>query len=131
MDKVTKNIEELFPQCTDELMKNFDRAYDLWCRKQSDYGSSNISLGLNLSSSSSESFANNRLAQLGVVIRMNDKICRLVNLYKKSVIMIRRDGADPIYKINSEVKESIEDTSTDIMNYANMLMVLRAGKWGR
>lgn len=119
MDKVTKNIEELFPQCTDELMKNFDRAYDLWCRKQSDYGSSNISLGLNLSSSSSESFANNRLAQLGVVIRMNDKICRLVNLYKK-------DSVDA-----SEVKESIEDTSTDIMNYANMLMVLRAGKWGR
>tara|TARA_R110002020_G_scaffold2529_4_gene12112 strand:- start:3042 stop:3401 length:360 start_codon:yes stop_codon:yes gene_type:complete len=119
MDEITKTIEKQYPECTDELMRNFDRAYELWCQKQSDYGDSNIRLGLNLSSFSSESSQNNRLAQLGIVIRMNDKICRLVNLYKKDSIE------------TSAVKESIEDTSTDIMNYANMLMVLRAGKWGK
>ena len=97
-------------------MNNFDRAYNLWALKQHDYGDSNIRLGLNLSSSSERS-QNNRLAQLGVVIRMNDKISRLINLYKK-------DGV-------TAIDETIEDTALDIMNYANMLMVLKSNKWGK
>ena len=115
---VMKKIEEMYPECSDAIMNNFDRAYDLWARKQHDYGDSNIRLGLNLSSSS-ECSQNNRLAQLGVVIRMNDKISRLINLYKKNM------------EDTSAVTESIEDTALDIMNYANMLMVLRQGKWGK
>ena len=114
---VMKKIEAMFPECTDALMNNFDRAYDLWTKKQNDYGDSNIRLGLDLNSSSLERSQNNRLAQLGVVIRMNDKISRLINLYKK-------DG-------DMAIDESIEDTALDIMNYANMLMVLRANKWGK
>ena len=114
-----KEMEERYPECTNELLDNFDKAYSLWCRKQHDYGDSNIRLGLDLSSSSSECSQNNRLAQLGIVIRMNDKISRLTNLYKKD-------------KINSSaVLESIEDTCIDLMNYANMLMGLKKGKWGR
>ena len=114
--EVIKKIEEMYPECTDALMNNFDRAYDLWTKKQNDYGDSNIRLGLDLSSSSERS-QNSRLAQLGVVIRMNDKISRLINLYKKD--------------LESAVDESIEDTALDIMNYANMLMVLKKGKWGK
>ena len=114
---VMRKIEKMYPECTDALMNNFDRAYDLWTRKQNDYGDSNIRLGLDLSSSSSERSQNNRLAQLGVVIRMNDKISRLINLYKKD--------------LESAVDESIEDTALDIMNYANMLMVLKSNKWGK
>ena len=114
--EVMKKIEEMYPECTDALMNNFDRAYDLWTKKQNDYGDSNIRLGLDLSSTSERS-QNNRLAQLGVVIRMNDKISRLINLYKKD--------------LESAVDESIEDTALDIMNYANMLMVLKKGKWGK
>ena len=114
-----KEMEERYPECTNELLDNFDKAYSLWCRKQHDYGDSNIRLGLDLSSSSSECSQNNRLAQLGIVIRMNDKISRLTNLYKKD-------------KINSSaVLESIEDTCIDLMNYANMLMALKKGKWGK
>ena len=121
MSKTTKTIEEQYPECTDELMKNFDKAYELWCRKQADYGSSNITLGLNISSTNPSLRTHNViLAQLGLVIRMNDKIQRLINLYKKQVF-------------SSEVNhnESIEDTCIDIMNYANMLNVVRKGKWGR
>ena len=114
--EVMKKIEEMYPQCTDALMNNFDRAYDLWTKKQNDYGDSNIRLGLDLSSSSERS-QNSRLAQLGVVIRMKDKISRLINLYKKD--------------LESAVDESIEDTALDIMNYANMLMVLKSNKWGK
>ena len=114
---VMRKIEKMYPECTDALMNNFDRAYDLWTRKQNDYGDSNIRLGLDLNSSSSERSQNNRLAQLGGVIRMNDKISRLINLYKKD--------------LESAVDESIEDTALDIMNYANMLMVLKSNKWGK
>ena len=114
--EVIKKIEEMYPECTDALMNNFDRAYDLWTKKQNDYGDSNIRLGLDLSSTSERS-QNNRLAQLGVVIRLNDKISRLINLYKKD--------------LESAVDESIEDTALDIMNYANMLMVLKSNKWGK
>tara|TARA_R110002020_G_scaffold77606_1_gene195853 strand:- start:219 stop:563 length:345 start_codon:yes stop_codon:yes gene_type:complete len=112
-----KEMEEQYPECTNELLNNADKAYQLWCSKQHDYGDSNIRLGLDLNSSSSERSQNNRLAQLGVCIRMFDKINRLMNLYKKND--------------NSAVDESIEDTALDIMNYANMLMVLRAEKWGK
>lgn len=115
-----KEMEELYPECTNELLDNQERAYKLWCKKQNDYGDSNIRLGLDLNSSSSErSQKNSRLAQLGVCIRLNDKISRLINLYKKDM------------EESSAVKESIEDTAIDIMNYANMLMVLRANKWGK
>ena len=116
--EIIKKIEKQYPECSDAIMNNFDRAYNLWALKQHDYGDSNIRLGLNLSSSSERS-QNNRLAQLGIVIRMNDKISRLINLYKKDM------------EESSSVKESIEDTAIDMMNYANMLMVLRANKWGK
>lgn len=31
----------------------------------------------------------------------------------------------------SAVNESVEDTLLDLMNYANILSTLRAGKWGK
>ena len=113
-------VQEMYPECCDEMMMNFDKAYDLFCIKQYDYGDSNIRLGLNLrSSQTSESLANSRFAQMGVVIRMNDKISRLVNLYKKNEEDI------------SAVNESVEDTAMDLMNYANILLTLRNNKWGK
>jgi len=127
-NKLIKTMEQMYPECTDALMNNFDDAYNLWCRKQSDYGDGNIRLGLTLEDSSSPSTrANSLLAQLGIVIRMNDKIQRMINLHKKMLFNAQQGTT-----IDSpNVKESIEDTCIDIMNYANMLMVLRANKWGR
>ena len=124
---VVQDIEEQYPECIDELLKNFDKAYKLLCRKQSDYGDGNIKLGLEISSDSSNpptnSHAQNRtLAQLGIVIRMNDKIQRLLNIHKKSIF----NGEEL-----SVSDESIEDTCIDIMNYANMLIVLKNDKWGK
>ena len=112
-------MEKEWPEMTAEFKKLQREQYELFCKKQHDYGDSNIRLGLDLDSSSSERSQNNRLAQLGIVIRMNDKISRLINLYKKDM------------EESSAVKESIEDTAIDMMNYANMLMVLRANKWGK
>lgn len=116
---IMKKIEEIYPECTNALMNNFDRAYDLWTRKQHDYGPSNIQLGLSFNSSSPDYSRNVKLAQLGIIIRMNDKVSRLINLYKNDL------------QDTPAVGESIEDTALDIMNYANMLMVLRQNKWNR
>ena len=116
---VTQEIEEQYPECTNELLDFADRAYRLFCKKQHDYGDSNIRLGMDVSSSTSESKANNTLAQLGVVIRMNDKINRLLNLYKKDMMD------------SSAVDESIEDTLLDLHNYSGILNTLRKNKWGK
>ena len=120
---VVQDIEAQYPECVDELLKNFDEAYKLWCRKQSDYGDGNIKLGLEISSNLSSFHSHNKeLAQLGIVIRMNDKIQRLINIHKKSIF----NGEELTVS-----DESIEDTCIDIMNYANMLIVLKNDKWGK
>ena len=117
MNDIIKKIESKYPLCTNELLDNFDRAYQLWCKKQDDYGDGNIKLGLDISSLSNKS-----LSQLGVVIRMNDKIQRLLKIHKKSIF--KNEGI-------SVGNESIEDTCIDLMNYANMLLVLSKDKWGK
>ena len=121
---IQKEMEEQYPECTDELLNNFDKAYQLWCRKQADYGDGNIRLGLDISSNDSSFHAtNNVLAQHGVIIRMNDKVQRLLNIYKKGIFK---------GKISVDIiDESIEDTCIDLMNYANMMMTLKKGKWGK
>ena len=121
---IQKEMEERYPECTNELLNNFDKAYQLWCRNQSDYGDGNIRLGLDISSNDSSFHAtNNVLAQLGVIIRMNDKVQRLLNIYKKGIFK---------GKISVDViDESVEDTCLDLMNYANMMMTLKSGKWGK
>ena len=123
MDSVIRDIEEKYPECIDELLQNFDKAYKLWCRKQSDYGDGNIKLGLDISSTKPTTNTHDLLlAQLGIVIRMNDKIQRLLNIHKKSIF----NGEELTVS-----DESIEDTCIDIMNYANMLIVLKNDKWGK
>jgi hypothetical protein len=69
-------------------------------RKQMDYGSRNIS----------------SFAILGVLVRMNDKMERLKNLFGKG----RRRKA---------VNESIKDSLRDISNYACIGIMLENGKW--
>ena len=118
MNETIKKIEKHYPECTNELLDNFDRAYQLWCKKQDDYGDGNIKLGLDISSS----LSNKALSQLGVVIRMNDKVQRLLNIHKKNMF----HNEDMIVS-----DESIEDTCLDLMNYANMLLALSKDKWGK
>ena len=136
MDEVKKTIEELYPECTDELMKNFDKAYDLFCKKQADYGPYNIELGLNLQAKrkartehsslpSTRTQENQLLAPFGVIVRMNDKLQRLLHLQSKAL----KDFYQGTY--NKPQNESFDDSCIDTMNYANILMVLRNGKWGK
>tara|TARA_Y100000593_G_scaffold81068_1_gene151499 strand:+ start:259 stop:666 length:408 start_codon:yes stop_codon:yes gene_type:complete len=84
------------------------QAVKLFDRKQHDYGSRNIAF-----SDSAQ------LNAIGVAIRLNDKIQRMLNLSRKQ---LEGQGA--------EVKdESLEDTAIDICNYGAILTMLLTNRW--
>ena len=68
-------------------------------KKQIDYGSKNISLS----------------GEIGVQVRLQDKVCRLKNLLENDA--------------NSPKNESIYDTYQDIANYGIIGDMLKRGEW--
>ncbi len=85
-------------EITNEIQKEFIRATALFDKKHSDYGKNNISIS----------------GQIGIVVRMMDKLARIQNLLKK--------GNDPNY-------ESMDDSWDDMMNYAAIGKLIGNGKW--
>lgn len=85
-------------EVTNEIQKEFMRATALFDKKHSDYGKQNISFS----------------GQIGIVVRMMDKLARIQNLMDK--------GVDP-------QNESLEDSWDDLMNYAAIGKLLGNGKW--
>lgn len=83
-------------------------AVKLFDSKQHDYGSRNIA------------FSDSKdLNAIGVTIRLNDKIQRMLNLSMKKI-----EGKDSAVK-----DESLEDTAIDICNYGAILMMLLRNRW--
>jgi hypothetical protein len=80
---------------------------DLFDRKQQDYGSKNIA-----------SFEDKDMNMLGVAIRLNDKVQRMMNLLANRV----KGKGEPN-------NESIKDNSRDIHNYGTILSALEQGIW--
>jgi len=58
-----------------------------------------------------------RFGLYGVVVRMNDKMERLINLTTRQDVPSN--------------DESIDDTLKDIAGYAIIALILRSGKWGK
>ena len=102
-------IEQNYPETSQLLRELQDMQYRLFCSKQQDYGSGNISLGGDMESEKDKNFA-----MLGLAIRMNDKMQRLLNLIK--------DNKEPN-------NESLEDTLIDISTYALMTIIVNKGVW--
>jgi hypothetical protein len=84
--------------------------YELFCKKQLNYGKGNIMLGGDISVPEDR-----KLAISGIVIRMNDKINRLVQLALKG-------GRD-------YVQESIDDTLKDLSIYSIIAQIVSNEKW--
>ena len=70
----------------------------LFVKKQHDYGPGNIA----------------EFGEVGVLVRLNDKMERLKNLVLNGL---------------EASNESIEDTLDDIASYAIIMRIVRAGKW--
>jgi|TARA_R110000824_G_scaffold88230_2_gene217006 hypothetical protein len=112
IDSVISKIEKEWPEMTKEFRAIQDRQYALFCIKQNDYGTGNIAMGTML-----DTPENIRLALTGLIVRMNDKINRLLNLVVKN-------GKTP-------QNEPISDSFMDLSVYGIMSQIVSKEKWGK
>ena len=104
-------IEQQYPETADEFRRLQKEQYELFCKKQMDYGPSNISVGTDLATE-----ADVKLSLTGLWFRMNDKIQRIKNLLMNN------------QKVNNE---PLEDSFLDVSNYGIMATIVKNGKWGK
>ena len=105
-------IEEKFPVMTAEFKRIQAEQYELFCRKQKNYGPDNISMGSTL-----EREEDRKLSLQGLFFRLNDKI----NRYKQMIMFGSKDA----------VGESLDDTFKDISVYGIIAQLVQSGKWGK
>ena len=105
-------MEKEWPEMTAEFRRLQKEQYELFLKKQHDYGPGNISVGTMLQTKEEVP-----LALTGLWFRMNDKIQRLKNL-----LMSGRETA---------VDEPMEDAYLDVSNYGIMATIVKNGKWGK
>ena len=108
-----ETMESQYPETTSEFKRIQKMQYFLFCRKQHDYGPTNISVGSNL-----ETPEEVDLSMTGIWFRINDKVQRIKNL------LINK-------KANAVKNESIVDSFFDLSNYGIMAMIVKNGKWGK
>ena len=109
---VVEQMEKEWPVMTKEFKRLQRQQYELFLKKQHDYGPGNISVGTQLSTDDEI-----KLSLTGLWFRMNDKIQRL-----KTLLMGNKDTA---------VDEPLEDAYLDVSNYGIMATIVKNGKWGK
>jgi hypothetical protein len=110
---IVEQMEEEWPEMTEEFKKIQREQYQLFLFKQHDYGPGNISVGTQLQTEDEI-----HLSLTGLWFRMNDKIQRLKNL-----LMNKRESAVE--------GEPMEDAYLDVSNYGIMATIVSRGKWGK
>ena len=110
--ETTDYIETNFPEMAKAFKDVCTEQYELFCRKQVNYGPKNIAVGTDLSIDEDV-----KLSLTGLWFRMNDKIERL----KQLLIFGKKDYVD----------ESIEDSFQDVSNYGIIAQIVSRGKWGK
>ena len=110
---IVEQMEREWPEMTTEFKRLQKEQYELFCRKQHDYGPGNISVGTQLQTSDEI-----HLSLTGLWFRMNDKIQRL-----KTLLMGNRG--------NAVEGEPMEDAYLDVSNYGIMATIVKNGKWGK
>ncbi len=115
--KVTKSeavleCERIYPETTKEFKKILNEQYELFCKKQLNYGPENISVGTKLSNPDEI-----KVSLTGIWFRVNDKVQRL----KQLVLLSKKDM----------VGESIDDSFVDMSVYGIIAQIVSRGKWGK
>ena len=110
--KVVEEMEKQWPEMTDEFKRIMFTQYELFCKKQANYGPDNISVGSDLKTK-----ADINISLTGLWFRMNDKIQRL----KQMVVQGKKD----------EVGEAIEDSYQDLSVYGIIAQIVSNGKWAK
>ena len=106
-------MEKEWPEMTAEFKKLQREQYELFCKKQHDYGPGNISVGTQLVTPEEV-----KLSLTGLWFRMNDKLQRV-----KTLLMSGRE--------NAVDDEPLEDAYLDVSNYGIMATLVGRGKWGK
>tara|TARA_R110001583_G_scaffold154034_1_gene305693 strand:+ start:566 stop:970 length:405 start_codon:yes stop_codon:yes gene_type:complete len=105
-------IEEKYPETAKEFQRLQFEQYLLFCKKQMDYGPSNIAMGTSLDTDEEK-----RLSKIGLIVRINDKVQRLINLVVKNN---RKAQNEPTI-----------DAFKDLACYGIIAQIVEAGKWGK
>ena len=111
LDSAISFIEEKYPETTKMFQDMQFEQWELFCKKQKDYGPKNISVGSNL-----ETEEEVKLALTGLWFRMNDKMQR----FQQIVI----NNQEP-------ENESLMDTFMDLANYAIIAQLVKEKVWGK
>ena len=105
-------IEQQYPETAAEFRRLQKLQYEVFCEKQMDYGPTNISMGTPLSTDKEK-----RLSLIGLIVRINDKVQRLLNLMVKN---------------NREAQnEPSIDAFKDLACYGIIAQIVQNGKWGK
>ena len=112
MSKAIKYIEEHYPETAKEFQRLQFEQWELFCKTQMDYGPSNISMGTSLDTGEEK-----RLSKIGLIVRINDKVQRLINLVVKNN---RKAQNEPTI-----------DAFKDLSCYGIIAQIVEAGKWGK
>ena len=113
MDQVdaVKYIEEEYPETAKSFKEIQKEQYELFCRKQMDYGPKNISVGTDLRTDEDI-----KLSLTGLWFRINDKIERL----KQLVVFDKAAQNEPMI-----------DAFSDLSVYGIIAQIVHRKKWGR
>ena len=111
LDDAISFITEKYPETTKMFQDIQFSQWELFCKKQKDYGPKNISVGTNL-----ETEEEVKLALTGLWFRMNDKMQR----FQQIVI----NNQEP-------ENESLMDTFMDLANYAIIAQLVKEKAWGK
>ena len=104
-------IMEKYPETAKMFQDMQFSQWELFCKKQKDYGPKNISVGTNL-----ETEDDVKLALTGLWFRMNDKMQR----YQQIVMNDQHPE-----------NESLMDTFMDLANYALIAQLVQEKVWGK
>ena len=113
MDQVdaVKYIEEEYPETAKSFKEIQKEQYELFCRKQMDYGPKSISVGTDLRTDEDV-----KLSLTGLWFRINDKIERL----KQLVVFDKAVQNEPMI-----------DAFSDLSVYGIIAQIVQRKKWGR
>lgn len=109
---IVAQIEQEYPEMTEEFKKILAEQYETFCVKQSNYGPGNIAVGTALATAEDV-----KLSLTGLWFRINDKIQRL----KQLVVLGKQDN----------VGESVADTYQDLSVYGIIAQLVQRGKWAK
>ena len=110
---IVKYMEHKYPEMTTEFLTIQQEQYELFLRKQHDYGPQNVAVGTALKNKEDI-----KLSLLGLFFRMNDKIERI-----KTLLM--RGGEASVEG------EPVVDSYNDVSVYGIMAQVVSRGKWAK